>query len=99
MRSSLLGWSAIELASAPAYRGQKGDFVARIERGVPGREFLVPGGHQRATVAGEFRAPRNELCEKVFDARTGCQLHRFLRTSGNFFEAAEEEGLYTDRRF
>src|SRR5882724_1713590 len=99
MKSSLMGRGAIDLASAAAYWGQKGDFVAGLERGVPGGEFLVAGCDQRGTVPGKFRATRNKLGEEVFDARTGCQLDRFFRTAGNFFQAPEEEGLYADRRF
>src|SRR6266850_4756959 len=99
MKSSLMGRGAIDLASAAAYWGKKGDFVAGLERGVPRCEFLVPRRNQRATVAAKFRATRNKLGEEVFDARTNCKLHTFLRTAGNFFQAAEEKGLYADRRF
>ena len=96
---SLLGGMAIELASAAAYRREKSDFIAGIERRAPSGEFLVAGCDQRGTVAAEFRATRDKLREEVFDARTDCELHTFLRTASNFFEAAEEKGRYADRRF
>ena len=99
MKSSLVGRVAIDLVSAAAYWGKKGDFVAGLERSVPGGKFLIAGCDQGCAVAREFRATRNKLREEVFDARTGCQLDRFLRTAGNFFQASEEEGLYADRRF
>ena len=99
MRSSPVGWVAMDLASAPAYGRKKRDFVAGIKRSVPGSEFLVPGRYQRTTVAGEFRAARNKLREEVFYAGAGCELHRFLRTSCNFLKPAEKKDLYADCRF
>src|SRR5580765_5599152 len=87
-----------DLALAAAYRRKKGYFVAGVERGVPRSEFLITRRDQRATVSGEFRATRNKLCEEVLDARTRRDFHRFLRTAGNFSEAAEEQGLDADRR-
>jgi hypothetical protein len=37
--------------------------------------------------------------EDVFDARAGGKLHKFLRTTGDFFEAAEKENPYPNGRF
>jgi hypothetical protein len=88
----------MDLASATADRREKGDFIARTERRVPCSEFLVPRRDQRATIAGEFGRTRTKLCKEILDARTRCQLDGFLRTAGNFFEAAEEEYLYANRR-
>lgn len=87
------------LASAAAYRRKKRDFVPGIEQGAPGGEFLVPGRDQRTTITREVGAAGNKLCEELFDAGTGCEIHKFLGTPGNFFEPAEEEDFYADRRF
>src|SRR5260370_8790507 len=91
---SLLGGVDIELASAAAYRWKKSDFVAGLQRGAPGGEFLIARGHQGAAVAGELRPARNEAGEKFLDARTGGEFDQFLRSTRDFLEAAEEQTLY-----
>jgi len=37
---------AIELFSAAAYRREKSDFIAGIERRAPSGKFLIAGGYQ-----------------------------------------------------
>ena len=97
IRSPLRGVD-IELASATAYWWKKSDFVTGLQRRAPGGEFLVAGGYQGAAEASELRPARNEAGEKLLDARTGSELDEFLRSAGNFLEAAEEENLYLDGR-
>src|SRR5260370_19588596 len=87
---SLLGGVDIELASAAAYRWKKSDFVAGLQRGAPGGEFLIARGHQGAAVAGELRPARNEAGEKFLDGRTGSEFHQFLPSTTHFRAAAEQ---------
>src|SRR5260370_30962147 len=85
---SLLGGVDIELASAAAYRWKKSDFVAGLQRGAPGGEFLIARGHQGAAVAGELRPARNEAAEKFLHPRTGTEVDALLHSTRDFLDAA-----------
>jgi len=39
---------------AATHRWKEGDFVASVQRRVPGRKLLIAGGNERRTVFGEF---------------------------------------------
>jgi hypothetical protein len=80
----------IELASAAAYRREKCDFIAGVERRAPGREFLIPRRYQRAAVSRKLRAARDQAGKQILDAGAGYDFDGLFRAASDLFEAAEE---------
>jgi hypothetical protein len=83
-------------ALAAAYGGKKGDFVAGMERSVPGGEFLVAGGDERGAKFCEFGNLRDKVGEELLDGSGVRNFQRFFGVAGNFLEATEEEDFDAD---
>src|SRR5690349_17068369 len=77
--------------SATTHWREEGDFVACVEWGLPGAEFAVAGGHQRAAIAGEFGIARGTAREQLFKRRSFDDFQRVFGIADNLFESAEEK--------
>jgi hypothetical protein len=86
----------MEFALAAAHGREEGDFVAGVERSVPGGEFLVAGGDERGAKFCEFGNLRDKVGEELLDGGGIRNLQRFLGVAGNFLKAAEEEDFDAD---
>ena len=78
-------------ASAAAHGRQESDFVAGVERSVPGGEFLIAGSDEGGAKFCESGIARGVESKELFD---GCRvggLNRFLGVADDFFQAAEEK--------
>jgi len=76
---------------AAAYWWKKGDFVAGLQRGVPGNEFLIARGDYGRAIICEVGMGRAERGEKRFDWRAVGELDGVFRLADDFFEATKEE--------
>ena len=83
-------------ASAATHGREKCDFIAGMERRIPGGEFLVAGSDERGTEFGEIGMACDALREELLDRRGISQLDIFLRATNNFFQPAKEEHFYAD---
>ena len=87
------------LASAAAYRREKGDFVAGIEWRAPRREFLVARSNQRTAIPCKLRETGYECGKQILDTGAGCEFDKLLRCASRFLEPAKEEDLDPNGRF
>jgi len=78
-------------ASAAAHGRKEGDFVAGVERSVPGGEFLVTGGDERGAEFCELGMAGGEKGEELFDGGGVGGSDGFFGVAEDFFQAAEEE--------
>jgi hypothetical protein len=91
-RSSWRGVVIVE-ASAAAHGGKESDFVAGMEKRVPGGKFLVVGGDERRTVFGELGIARGVESEELFDGGGVGRFDGILSVADDFLEAAEKENF------
>lgn len=83
-------------ASATAHGREKGDFVAGMERRIPGGEFLVTRSDNRGTVFCEVGMARGIEGEKLLDRRGVCELDGIFGKAGEFLETAEKQNLHAN---
>jgi len=84
-------------ASTAAHGREKRHFIARMERRIPGREFLIAGCHERGAVSCQFRKARDVLREKLLDRRAVDGFDDLLGSTGNFLQPSEEEDFHANR--
>ena len=84
-------------ASAAAHGWQKRDFVAAVERRIPGGEFLVARSDNRRAVFCEFGIARGIKSKKLLDRCGLGGLDGVLDVAGEFLEAAEKEDRHANR--
>jgi hypothetical protein len=70
---------------------EEGDFVAGMERSVPGSEFLVAGSNDGRTEFREFGIFCGVEGEELFDRGVVREIEGLFRVTGKIFETAEEE--------
>jgi hypothetical protein len=78
-------------ASAAAHGREESDFVAGVERSVPGGEFLVAGSDERRAEFCELGMARGVESEELFDGGGFGGGEGFLGVADDFFQTAEEE--------
>jgi hypothetical protein len=79
--------------SASADWREKGNFVAGVERGAPGSEFLITRGDQRRAEAGELGMSSAVMGEELLDARAVGELDRVFGAADDIFETTEEKNF------
>jgi len=76
---------------AAAHGREEGDFIAGVERSVPGGEFLVAGGDERGAEFCELGMAGGVESEELLDGGGVGGGDGFLGVAEDFFEAAKEE--------
>ena len=72
---------------------KEGNLVARMERSIPGSEFLVARGDNGRAESCEFGIFLGVESKELFDCGSVGNVQGFFSMSGEVFEAAEEEDL------
>jgi hypothetical protein len=84
------------MASAAAHGRKEGDFVAGVERGVPGGEFLIARGDYGGAIFREFGNLTCVGAEELFNGGVGWEIDAVFLEAGEIFEAAKEEDFDAD---
>lgn len=79
--------------SATAHWRKESHFVAGVERGVPGSEFLIARSDHGRAVFGKFGKAAGIDGEELLDGGSVSKIQRFLDMADDVFQTAEEEDL------
>lgn len=72
---------------------KEGNFVAGMERGIPGSEFLVVRGDNRRAKFCEFGILLGVESKELFDCSGVGKVNGVFCVAGKIFETAEEQDL------
>src|ERR1700674_4765370 len=82
----------------PAADGrEESDFIAGPQSGAPSGALLIAGSNQGRAILLELRITNGGLGEKRLNICVIREINRFLRSAGDFFQAAKKENLDADR--
>jgi hypothetical protein len=79
----------VEFSLATADGREEANFVARLERSVPGSEFLVTGGDEGGAEFAKLRLGGGAGLEEIFDEGAVAKLDGLFGGAGEFAETAE----------
>ena len=82
--------------SATADGWEEGDFITRMEHGIPSGKLLIAGSEDGGAVFGELRNALRIKSKELFDRGGLSEVQRFFRLTDHVFQAAEEKDLYAD---
>jgi hypothetical protein len=87
---------AVMGTSAAAHGRKEGDFIAGMERGVPGGEFLIARSDDGGAVFGEVGNALGEKSEELLDGGGVLEFHGIFGAAQEFFEAPKEKDFDAD---
>ena len=83
-------------ALAAAHGREEGDFVAGVQRRVPGGEFLIAGSDYGGAIFREFGNSVDVGSEELLDGRVGGEIDAVFTEAHEIFEASKEEDFDAD---